>query len=140
MPATDVNLDSIGCEDSRRFELELEFMQCLASPHYLNWLAQNDLLNDPALVSFLNYLQYWLRPEYSTFIIYPHSLFFLELLQSSEFRKSLASTATKDLIHGQQFFFWQHYRANRIAAADRMSEARAANSSNQADAIQKRAN
>lgn len=25
-----------GCSDARRFELELEFVQCLASPDYLN--------------------------------------------------------------------------------------------------------
>lgn len=24
----------------------------------------------------------------------------------------------QDLVHSQQFFFWQHYRANRVAAAD----------------------
>mmetsp|Transcript_3414 Transcript_3414/g.9877 ORF Transcript_3414/g.9877 Transcript_3414/m.9877 type:complete len:137 (-) Transcript_3414:3082-3492(-) len=106
-----------GCSDARRFELELEFVQCLASPDYLNWLAQSGTLNNPALVNFLDYLQYWLRPEYSTYIIYPHCLFFLELLQSEEFRKALASTAVKDLVHSQQFFFWQHYRANRSAAA-----------------------
>lgn len=125
MPATDgkvvTDAEAIGCSDTQRFELELEFVQCLASPDYLNWLAQNDTLNDPALVSFLDYLQYWLRPEYSTYIIYPHSLFFLELLQSEEFRKSLASTAIKDLIHSQQFFFWQHYRANRVTAAGNTS-------------------
>lgn len=32
-------------------------------------LAQSGTLNDPALVAFLDYLQYWQRPEYSTYIM-----------------------------------------------------------------------
>ena len=26
----------VGCSDAERFQLELEFVQCLANPHYLN--------------------------------------------------------------------------------------------------------
>lgn len=59
----------IGCNDSRRFELELEFVQLLANPAYLTWLAQSDQLKDPALIKFLDYLQYWLRPEYAAYIM-----------------------------------------------------------------------
>ena len=32
-------------------------------------LAQSGTLSDPALVAFVDYLQYWLRPEYSTYIM-----------------------------------------------------------------------
>lgn len=106
-----------GCSDTQRFELELEFVQCLASPEYLNWLAQSNQLKDPALIRFLEYLQYWLRPEYAAYIIYPHALFFLELLQSEEFRTALASSQVKELIHTQQFYHWLYYRRNRLAAA-----------------------
>lgn len=28
--------DEVGCSDGRRFELELEFLHCLANPGYLN--------------------------------------------------------------------------------------------------------
>lgn len=28
--------DEVGCDDRRRFELELEFLHCLANPGYLN--------------------------------------------------------------------------------------------------------
>ena len=51
-----------------RFELELEFVQCLANPEYLNWLAQTQHFDDAAFVKFLAYLQYWHRPEYSHYI------------------------------------------------------------------------
>lgn len=58
-----------GCSDAKRFELELEFVQLLANPEYLTWLAQTEQLKDPALVKFLDYLQYWLRPEYAAYIM-----------------------------------------------------------------------
>lgn len=28
--------EDIGCSDEKRFLLELEFIQCLSNPHYLN--------------------------------------------------------------------------------------------------------
>lgn len=48
---------------------------------------------------------------------YPHCLTFLDLLQDSAFRKSLARS---DLMHGitwQQFHFHNHYRKNRFREA-----------------------
>jgi len=32
-------------------------------------LSQSDKLKDPALVSFLDYLQYWLKPEYASYVM-----------------------------------------------------------------------
>jgi hypothetical protein len=57
-----------GVSDKYRFELELEFVQCLANPEYLNWLAQTQHFQNPAFLAFLVYLQYWKTPEYSHFI------------------------------------------------------------------------
>jgi len=81
-----------------RFQVELEFVQALASPTYVHctqrWpaspriprpvadvvpelalavpripdLAQNGFLKDPRLVAYLEYLQYWKRPPYVQFI------------------------------------------------------------------------
>ena len=102
----------MGCDDRRRFELELEFLHCLANPGYLNCeraerrlesaagcgsvaqkvglpllascckptpspvpappragLAQNRYLDDPAFLSYLQYLQYWLQPAYARFVV-----------------------------------------------------------------------
>ena len=79
---------------SDRFELELEFLQMLASPAYLHYLAINEYLSDSAFMDFLKYLRYWKQPEYVKFVSYPHSLYFLDLLTENErFRRELKNVA-----------------------------------------------
>ncbi|KAL0048919.1 hypothetical protein WJX82_002333 [Trebouxia sp. C0006] len=85
----------VGCSDERRFLLELEFVQCLSSPQYLNWLSQNRFFDDASFINYLAYLKYWKQPEYARFIIYPHSLFFLDCLQSQDFRTAMARNEIK---------------------------------------------
>lgn len=51
-----------------RFELELEFVQALANPHYLHLLAQQNVLSQPAFVNYLKYLLYWKEKDYARFI------------------------------------------------------------------------
>jgi len=77
-------------------------------------LAQNRYFEKPEFVSYLKYLDYWRRPEYACYIIYPHCLYFLELLQSKDFRSNMASGNAKELLHTQQLYFYQHYRNNRL--------------------------
>lgn len=45
---------------------------------------------------------------------YPHSLHFLRLLQNESFRRHMKLPQSRDLLHIQQFYFWQHYRNNRM--------------------------
>ncbi|XP_022551564.1 mediator of RNA polymerase II transcription subunit 31 isoform X3 [Brassica napus] len=92
----------------QRFLLELEFVQCLANPTYIHYLAQNRYFEDEAFIGYLKYLQYWQRPEY------PHCLYFLELLQNPNFRTAMAHPANKELAHRQQFYYWKNYRNNRL--------------------------
>ncbi|WJX14646.1 Mediator of RNA polymerase II transcription subunit 31, variant 2 [Trifolium repens] len=102
-------------DDGRqRFLLELEFVQCLANPTYIHYLAQNRYFEDEAFIGYLKYLQYWQRPEYIKFIMYPHCLYFLELLQNANFRNAMAHPTNKELAHRQQFYFWKNYRNNRL--------------------------
>lgn len=102
-------------DDGRqRFLLELEFVQCLANPTYIHYLAQNRYFEDEAFIGYLKYLQYWQRPNYIKFIMYPHCLFFLELLQNPTFRNAMAHPANKEVAHRQQFYFWKNYRNNRL--------------------------
>ncbi|CAM8949335.1 unnamed protein product [Rhodiola kirilowii] len=102
-------------DDGRqRFLLELEFVQCLANPTYIHYLAQNRFFEDEAFIGYLKYLQYWHRPEYVKFIMYPHCLFFLDLLQNANFRNAMMHPANKELAHRQQFYFWKNYRNNRL--------------------------
>ena len=59
-------------ENQTRFETELEFVQCLANPHYLASLATQGLLAQPNFVAYLKYLTYWLDASkgFSRFIVY----------------------------------------------------------------------
>ncbi|CAN8244147.1 unnamed protein product [Cochlearia groenlandica] len=98
----------------QRFLLELEFVQCLANPTYIHYLAQNRYFEDEAFIEYLKYLQYWQQPEYIKFIMYPHCLYFLELLQNPNFRAAMAHPANKELAHRQQFYYWKNYRNNRL--------------------------
>ena len=103
-----------------RFELELEFVQALASPAYLHFLAtqrsedtHGPLLQDPALQEFFRYLRAtWSQPEYVRFLQYPHCLYFLDLLiEKPAVAKEWTQTAFRNFCHQQQFLAWQHRHA-----------------------------
>ncbi|OWA54129.1 putative Mediator of RNA polymerase II transcription subunit 31 [Hypsibius exemplaris] len=49
--------------NARAFQVELEFVQCLANPHYLNFLAQHGYLKEKSFINYLKYLQYWKQPD-----------------------------------------------------------------------------
>jgi mediator of RNA polymerase II transcription subunit 31 len=102
-----------------RFELELEFVQSLASPAYLHYLATNpssddhNWLDDPEFVEYLRYLfKVWTRPEYNRFLVYPQALYFLEWMLNHR-REEWAQVAFRNFAHQQQFLGWQH-RATRL--------------------------
>jgi mediator of RNA polymerase II transcription subunit 31 len=102
-----------------RFLVELEFVQCLANPHYLRWLATEGYLRDEKFIRYLEYLQYWKKPEYAKFIIYPHCLRFLDLLQHEEIRVHLIENSRYSLeIADQQFYHWLYRRKQAQLPAD----------------------
>ncbi|KAH7135648.1 mediator of RNA polymerase II transcription subunit 31 [Dendryphion nanum] len=75
-----------------RFELELEFVQCLANPAYLNYLAMQKMFDKPEFLAYLDYLQYFKEPKYAKYLFYPGpTLRTLELLQQASFRRDIAS-------------------------------------------------
>ncbi|KAK0484396.1 SOH1 family protein [Armillaria luteobubalina] len=82
-----------------RFEVELEFVQSLANPFYLHSLAQQNILEQPAFINFLEYLQYFRDKDYARFIHYPHALHHLELLQHAQ-----------EYLHQKQFDHWRTWR------------------------------
>lgn len=109
---------------ANRFELELEFVQALASPAYLHFLATSRvedsagasgglLLQDPDFQAYLKYLQKtWTDPAYSRFLSYPHSLYFLEqLIEKPAALKEWTLPAFRNFCHQQQFASWQHRHA-----------------------------
>ncbi len=108
----------------KRFELELEFTQSLASPAYLHHLATQGYFQDPAFISFLRYLRYWKQPEYAKYIKFPHCLYFLELLCDNDtFRKELVNVPFRNFLHEQQFYNWQ-YRSRFLygSGSDRIED------------------
>lgn len=65
-----------------RFELELEFVQALANPFYLHSLAQQNVLEQPAFVNFLEYLLYWKEKDYARFIQCANLLCFFGIVEA----------------------------------------------------------
>lgn len=75
-----------------RFEIELEFVQCLANPMYLNHLASEKYFEKPEFVAYLDYLQYFTKPPYLQYLTYPGpTLNNLKLLQQERFRADILS-------------------------------------------------
>lgn len=89
-------------------------MQCLANPHYLNFLAQRGYFKEQSFINYLKYLLYWKKPEYAKFLKYPQCLHFLELLQYEHFRRELVNPACAKFIDEQQILHWQYYSRKRM--------------------------
>merc|ERR1712098_680680 len=96
-----------------RFQVEMEFVQSLANPNYLHFLAQRGFMKDPAFINYLSYLTYWKEPAYVSFLKYPVCLHFLELLQHETFRKEVVSGQCARFLDDQVILHWQHYTRRR---------------------------
>ncbi|GAA5961369.1 hypothetical protein JCM21900_006682 [Sporobolomyces salmonicolor] len=105
-----------------RFETELEFVQCLANPFYLQHLAQQDLFSSEPFLNYLQYLLYFRGPQYSRFLQYPQALHHLELLtapgeKGSSFRKALKEQPLLlQELAGRQVAHWAGWREREGAA------------------------
>ena len=112
--ATDAKNDTPEPEalPPNRFELELEFLQSLASPAYIHYLStsEDDLVS---LQPFLRYLRdTWTKPEYVRFVQYPDCLYFLDMLiENPRCLKEWTLPAYRNFCHQQQFLAWQHRHA-----------------------------
>ncbi|KAI0033452.1 SOH1-domain-containing protein [Vararia minispora EC-137] len=98
-----------------RFELELEFVQALANPFYLHSLAHQGFLSQPVFVNYLRYLQYWKSKEYARFILYPHALHHLDLLQDEQFRKDIAKEEWRDSLNQKQYEHWRTWKVTKLS-------------------------
>ncbi len=97
------------------FSVELEFVQCLANPNYLHFLAKQGMFENASFKNYLKYLLYWKRPEYVRFIKYPQCLFFLELIQQEEIHESIKNSNCISFMSQQQLMHWKYYLRNREA-------------------------
>ncbi|KAK1925732.1 SOH1-domain-containing protein [Papiliotrema laurentii] len=90
-------------ENLRRFQCELEFVQCLANPMYLHELFMQGILEQEEMLNYFKYLEYWRAPEYVRFIVYPTCLVYLTLVQQELFRSRLGDpTFVQDLVRQGQ--------------------------------------
>ncbi|XP_061219232.1 mediator of RNA polymerase II transcription subunit 31 [Neopsephotus bourkii] len=122
-------MDTDDTGNRLRFQLELEFVQCLANPNYLNFLAQRGYFKDKAFVNYLKYLLYWKEPEYAKYLKYPQCLHMLELLQYEHFRKELVNAQCAKFIDEQQILHWQHYSRKRMRLQQALAEQQQQNTS-----------
>lgn len=90
-----------------RWEVELEFVQSLANIQYVNYLAQNDYLSDPAFVAYLEYLNYWRDARYAKYLVYPNCLHVLTLLQNPSFRKNIVNPEFMNTLMNDMVQKWQ---------------------------------
>jgi hypothetical protein len=90
-----------------RLLIELEFVQNLCNPKYLNFLAQRGYFEQESFLQFLAYLQYWKQPEYSQHLAFPQCLAFLDaILTDKNFRREAALPQFAEYVHRQQGSKW----------------------------------
>ncbi|KAK9461294.1 SOH1-domain-containing protein [Lipomyces oligophaga] len=89
-----------------RFEVELDFVQALANPYYVNYLAQNGYLEDTRFLNYLEYLEYWRKPEYVKFVVYPNCLHMLSLLRQPRFRQEVKHSDMAQLLINDMLAKW----------------------------------
>jgi mediator of RNA polymerase II transcription subunit 31 len=93
--------------DEERFYVDLEFLQNLSNASYLQHLAQNGYFQREDFMNYLVYLRYWKRPEYTRFLLFPHSLAYLDaLIDNVDFRNELSLPGFIEFIHKQQGAHW----------------------------------
>ncbi|KAM0686884.1 suppressor of hpr1 [Conglomerata obtusa] len=91
-----------------RFEKELEFVQLLCNPEYLQFLYQQNYFHSADFIIFLKYLRYWHKYPYKNFLIYPQCLEILELCLNEHFVSSLANENTFLLLSEQMYYMWNN--------------------------------
>lgn len=99
-------MDELPSEDDR-FHIELEFVQNLSNPKYLNYLAQQGYLEKESFMNFLRYLRYWKEAEYASLLIFPQCLRFLDaLIDDAAFRREIRLPGFTEYVHQQQGAHW----------------------------------
>lgn len=94
--------------ERKRFEKDLEFVQSLCNPEYLQFLHQKNYFKDDNFLSYLKYLHYWNNEPYKNFLLYPQCLQVLELLDDPEFVNKLDEENVYVVLSEQQFNIWNN--------------------------------
>lgn len=83
-----------------------QFVQSLANPQYLSYLAHNKYLESPEFLRYLSYLEYWREPKYARFLVYPNCLHVLKLLHYASFRKEISRPDFAKQLMDEFYFAW----------------------------------
>ena len=75
--------------DHIRLQVDLEFVHLLANLEYVQSLLDAQYFEDEKFRTYLRYLQYIRRPEYSCYVKYPRALYMLEKLTDPTFYSAL---------------------------------------------------
>lgn len=100
-----------------RWEVELEFVQGLANPKYVHFLAQQKYLEDPDFLRYLEYLEYWSEPPNVKYIVYPNCLLMLKLLKKPEFRQEIAKIEVAQMLMDSFYKKWLDPQENTPEAS-----------------------
>ena len=96
-------------QERLRFEVELEFVQCLSNPNYLNWLSRQPFFHDKRFLNYIRYLNgHWRKIEYAAHLQFPQSLFFLEKMQNPDFRRAISEPGFAEAVYTQQGLQWMN--------------------------------
>ncbi|UVC54260.1 hypothetical protein MACJ_003796 [Theileria orientalis] len=105
--------DKAEFDDQFRFEVELEFVQCLSNVYYLRYLKNRGYFDDERFRAYLFYLQYWRTREYIKYIKYPYCIKILELLMDDDFVKTLSNDLSIESLKSQLNNHWLCYKYER---------------------------
>lgn len=98
-----------------RWEVELEFVQGLANPMYVHFLAQQKYFEDPNFVRYIEYLDYWRQPPHVKYIAYPNCLLMLTMLKQPLFRLEIAKFEVAKMLMDGFYNKWQQIDQNPSA-------------------------
>ena len=73
---------------------------------YVNFLGQNKYLEDPRFLNYLEYLEYWRKPENAKFIVYHNCLHMLTLLKQPLFRQEICKVEVAKMIMDDYYGSW----------------------------------
>lgn len=91
-----------------RFEIELEFVQALCNPEYLQFLYQKNYFKNKQFTDFLEYLKYWKTEPYKNFLMYTQCLDILDLITNDAFVETLHDDNVIIALGEQQINLWNN--------------------------------
>lgn len=91
-----------------KFVKDIEFVQLLCNPNYLQYLSISGYLEDKDFLKYLEYLNYLKKPEFIKYITFSRCFVFLDLLSNKNFRNELSKPMFINYLHSVIQEDWSH--------------------------------